>query len=178
MNFSRLINQKPYEKIIHRLHRHFITFVPALLLFLILTALPLGVFLLFGEHFLTWMEDPTIKPIIVLATSAYCLAILVFFYTYFTTFYLDMWIITNDRLVDIRQTNLFARTIAEVDLCQVQDVTSEVNGFFHTLFNYGDVFLQTAGAVPKFVLYDVRDPHGLRSEILNLAAEDKKFHTK
>jgi len=79
-------------------------------------------------------------------------------------------------LVDVRQISLFARTIAEVDLFQIQDVSSEVHGIFHSVFNYGDVYLQTAGPVPKFVLYNVPNPDKLRQAILELASEDKKFH--
>ena len=37
-----------------------------------------------------------------------------------------MWIITNDRILDIEQHGLFARTVSELRLHRVQDVTAEI----------------------------------------------------
>ena len=79
-------------------------------------------------------------------------------------------------MVDIDQITLFARKIAEVDLYQIQDASSEVKGFWGTLFNYGHVNIQTAGSIPKFSMENVPRPHQLRRTILDLAAEDKKYH--
>jgi hypothetical protein len=78
----------------------------------------------------------------------------------------------------MEQKSLFHRTISEVDLYQIQDATSEVHGLLPSLFNYGDIVLQTAGPVPKFYFRNVANPNGLREQILRLAAEDKKFHEK
>lgn len=126
--------------------------------------------------FPTLLEGPISYPLLILLGSVYYLSLGLFFYSYFVDFYLDMWIITNDRLVDIEQTGLFARTVAEVDLYQIQDVSSDIRGFFPTLFNYGTLSLQTAGSIPKFIFYNIPRPHKLREEILALASEDKKYH--
>jgi hypothetical protein len=87
-----------------------------------------------------------------------------------------MWIITNDRLIDVRQISLFAKSIAELDLYQIQDATSEVKGFFATIFKYGNVTLQTAGSVPKFIIYNTPNPDKIRELLLDLSAEDKRYH--
>jgi membrane protein YdbS with pleckstrin-like domain len=108
--------------------------------------------------------------------SIYLLSVAIFFYSSFVIFYLDMLVITNDRLLDIEQKNLFARSISEADLYQIQDVSSEVVGVFASLFNYGNLTIQTAGAVLKFSVSNVHDPDGLRQEILELAEADRKFH--
>ena len=176
MTIDALIHRKDYEKIQYFLHRHYITFVPILILLVLLLIVPIATIFLGGEYTSSWFASSTIYPLIVLFVSIYYLSLILFFYSYFVTFYLDVWIITNDRLVDIRQESLFSRTIAEVDLYQIEDVSSEVKGLFPSLFNYGNVYLQTAGPVPKFVLYNVPDPHGLRQAILSLASEDKKYH--
>ncbi|MFA6486074.1 MAG: PH domain-containing protein [Candidatus Magasanikbacteria bacterium] len=178
MTIGELIKQKTYERIAFFLHRHLVTFIPVIALFLILLVAPLAVGFLLKNFFLPWWENPLFQPLLVLFGSIYFLSIFLFFYSYFVTFYLDVWIVTNDRLVDIRQMSLFSRTVAEVDLFQIQDATSEVKGFWASLFNYGNIYLQTAGPVPRFVLYNVTNPNYLRERILDLAAEDKKFHSK
>jgi len=117
-----------------------------------------------------------IYPLAVMALSVYLLFVIVLFYSFFIDFYLDEMIITNDRLIDIEQNGLLARTIAETDLYLIQDVTSEIKGLFASIFKYGRVVIQTAGATPKFIVVDIPDPNGLRRLLLDLASEDKKFH--
>ena len=78
--------------------------------------------------------------------------------------------------MDVEQKNLFARTISEVDLYRIQDVTSEVKGFVAHFFNYGDLTIQTAGAQEKFFVRNIPNPHGLRQKLLDLADADRKYH--
>lgn len=178
MDLSRFIKQKSYEKIIHRTRRHPITFVPNILFYILLVLLPLAVAFVLRSQFSIWLEHTGVYVAVVLLGSAYFIGIILFLFSNFIDFYLDSHIVTNDRLIDVEQNGLFGRTIAEVDLYQIQDVTSEVNGFFATLFKFGDVIVQTAGTIPKFIVHNVRDPHHLRQELLYLADEDRKFHNK
>ncbi len=178
MDTGKLIKIKSYEKILRVVRRHFITFTPALLLLGLLLVLPLGLYWIFTDSLSAWMRSPIGEPLLILFTGMYYLSIFLFFYAYFIDFYLDMFIITNDRLIDVEQSGSFARTIAEVDLYQIQDASSEIKGIFQTLFNYGRLQIQTAGALPKFVVHNVPDPHNMRQMILELSAEDKKFHNK
>jgi len=158
--------------------RHPVTFVPYFLLFVFMVSLPVIGYILFPDSIEDLLTGPISMPLIIMSAAAYYLSVLLFFYSFFVEFYLDCWIITNDRLFDIRQISLFARTIAEVDLYQIQDVSSEVKGIFPTIFNYGNVYLQTAGTVPKFILSDVPNPDHLRQLIIELSSKDKQFHNK
>ncbi len=176
MGVDVVVKIKSYEKVIYVLRRHGITFFPYILVFGALLLIPFAVYWLFSAAFVTTVQDPANFPIMIIAASAYYLSIFLFFYSFFVEFYLDAWIVTNDRLVDIRQISLFSRTVAEVDLYQIQDVSSEVHGFFPTLFNYGNIYLQTAGPVPKFIIHNVHRPDKLRQAIIELSSEDKKFH--
>lgn len=179
MALESLIQQKPYEKIKFVIRKHPVTFVPAILLFLLLLAAPLGIYWLIINSTLAFLlNDTGYYIVLVLLSSAYYLSAILFFYTYFVTFYLDLWIVTNDRLVDMEQRSLFSRTMTEVDLYQIQDATSEVKGIFPSLFNYGNIIIQTAGPLNKFVFRKVSNPHPLRQTIMDLAATDKKFHEK
>lgn len=176
MGLASVVKIKSYEKVVYVLRRHGITFFPYLTIFIVLLLIPIAVNALLVSAFVSIMQNPNTYPLMVIAGSAYYVSVLLFFYSFFVEFYLDAWIITNDRLVDIHQISLFARTVAEVDLYQIQDVTSEVKGFFPTIFNYGNIYLQTAGPIPKFVIYNVHRPDKLREAIIELSSEDKKFH--
>ncbi|MBI5729165.1 MAG: PH domain-containing protein [Candidatus Magasanikbacteria bacterium] len=176
MVFTAFIHQKPYEHIVYKVRHHLITLVPAILGFLVLLAIPAVLYLLIVRLFPSLLLGTFSYPLLVLAGSIYCLSIILFFYTYFVSFYLDLLIVTNDRLLHIEQQGLFARTISEVDLYKIQDITSEINGIFPSVFNYGNLLIQTAGALEKFMISSVPHPEMLRQAILDLAEADRKFH--
>jgi hypothetical protein len=176
MPINKLIHTKDYEKVITQVRRHLITYVPTLFFFALLLLVPFGLYFLVQNLFPNLLTGSVSYPLLILSSSVYYLSVMLFFYTSFVEFYLDLHIVTNDRMVDINQITLFARKIAEVDLYQIQDVSSEVRGVFGTLFKYGNVDVQTAGSIPKFSMENVPNPHHLRRLILDLAAIDKRYH--
>jgi uncharacterized membrane protein YdbT with pleckstrin-like domain len=179
MTIAQMIRKKIYEEIVYRLRRHPFLFVKDIFLFLLLAIAPLIFYYLFSENFIGFLEKSTVRILLMLIGSIYYLAIWVFFYGQFVDYYLDNWIITNDRLISIEQKGLFMRSIAELDLYRIQDVKSEVKGIFGTIFNYGNLHVQTAGEEKElFILKNIPDPHNIREHLLDLAEEDRKYHTK
>ncbi len=176
MHYSNIIKQKPYEKIIYLLRRDTITFIPRILLLIILAGVGYGLYFLLKLLFPALFINNNSLAILILLGSIYALSIWLFFYTAFVNYFLDIWIVTNDRIIDIHQHGLFARTIAELDLFRVQDVTSETKGLFATVFDYGNVYIQTAGEKERFTFFNVPEPHKIREAIIQLADEDRKFH--
>lgn len=176
MGLKQLIKQKLYERIIAVVRQHFVSFIPVMLLLIIIAAMPFGVYFLLNNIVANLLTHPTYYPIMVLAASIYYLSICLFFYGYFASFYLNIIIITNDRLVYINQKTIFSRVITEIDLYQIQDITSDVSGFFPSVFGYGNLSIQTAGPIPRIIMPHVPDPNNLRQQLLDLANEDKKIH--
>ena len=176
MRVAHLIKQKPYEKIKYVLHRHPITFIPKIALFLVLSVIPLAVYGMIDNLFPTLFQKNAVYAIAVLTGSAYYLSILLFFYMQFIVFYLDMWVVTNDRIIDVEQLGLFSRTISELDLFRIQDVTTDVHGIFPTFFKYGTVTIKTASNNIHIVFHDVKKPNTLREELIQLSHEDRKYH--
>lgn len=84
-----------------------------------------------------------------------------------TNFYLDVLVITNDRVVDIQQVSLFARNIAELQMASLQDMRVDVIGLLPTMLHFGNLQLQTAGSTREFMIKDI--PHPL--EVKNIIAE-------
>lgn len=83
-------------------------------------------------------------------------------------YYLDMWIITDKRIIDIEQRGLFSRETAEVPVSNVQDVTLDVHGILRTIFKFGTIKLQTAG-MREFFIKDVPHLHRIKDEVLKYA---------
>ncbi|KND51736.1 MAG: hypothetical protein ABA06_00550 [Parcubacteria bacterium C7867-001] len=98
------------------------------------------------------------------------------FFSAFTRFFLNQWVITSTRIVDIEQTGYFRREVSSVPLARVQDVTTNITGFFHTIFGFGTVEVQSAGAEEKFVMTGLERPTHIRDTIMREIAEYNKAH--
>lgn len=85
----------------------------------------------------------------------------------FTKYYLDVWIITTQRIIDVHQLGFFRRTVTSFLLSRVQDVTTSVHGFLPTVFHFGTLRVETAGdASENFAMDGIPRPEDLRNLIL------------
>lgn len=117
-------------------------------------------------------ELPGNGTVLFLFLYAAWLLLVVIVVTYlWTDYYLDVWIVTNRRVIDIEQRGLFSREIATMQLSKIQDITTEVNGFLATLIGFGDVHVQTAGLEREFVIRGVANPNKTREMIESALAQ-------
>ncbi len=174
---KKFIAQKSYEKIIYFLRRDAIVFILQALFFVFLLIIPVGFYFFLQASFPSVFENTVLYPLMVLLGSVYFLTVWTMFFTSFIDYYLDFWIVTNDRIINVEQ-HIFSRTISELDLYKIQDVTGESKGFLQTMFNYGNVYVQTAGATERFNFEEVPMPREVAGKIIALAEEDRKYHIK
>ncbi|MFH0956113.1 MAG: PH domain-containing protein [Candidatus Falkowbacteria bacterium] len=172
----RLPGGMPGEKIIKIIRKDLFVLLGKFILVVVLTGLPALVGFMMLKLFPNLLEGEISYPLIVLATSGYILFIWLFLFFSFIDYYLDVWLITNERIIDIRQEGFFSRTIAELKLFQIQDVTSELKGFSKFVFRYGDIYVQTAGEVQRFVFKQIPHPEEVRDIIIKLVEESKKHN--
>jgi hypothetical protein len=50
----------------------------------------------------------------------------------------------------------------------VQDITSDIKGFFPTMLHYGDVYIQSAGEKERFIFEQVGQPDHVVRMILQM----------
>ncbi len=174
---KKFITQKSYEKIVYFLRRDVIVFLKEMILFIFLLFLPFVAYIFLQTSFPSLLESSLAYPLLVILASTYFLTVWLIFFTAFIDYYLDFWVITNDRIINVEQ-HLFSRVISELDLYKIQDVTAEIKGPLPTMFNYGNVYVQTAGAVERFILEEIPHPHKVSKKIMELAEEDRKYHLK
>jgi len=84
----------------------------------------------------------------------------------FTRYYLNLWILTDRRIVEIIQHTYFHREVSSVLLNRVQDVTTEVRGALFSLLNIGNIHVQSAGTIDEFHMNGIGGPEALRDIIL------------
>lgn len=166
----------PGEKIIKIIRKDIFVLFSKMILIFVLAVLPAVVGAIMIRTYPNLLNGEIFYPLMVLAASGYVLFIWLFGFFSFIDYYLDVWIITNERIIDVRQEGFFSRVVSELKLYQIQDVTSELHGVFKFVFCYGDVFVQTAGETQRFVFRQIPDPEKIRDIIIKLAEENKKIH--
>jgi len=84
-----------------------------------------------------------------------------------TNYYLDLWMITDKRIVSVDQTGLFSRKVTVLPFGSVQDVTVEQHGIIQTFLNFGTVKVQTAGPTAEnMTIVGVAKPAAVRDKII------------
>jgi len=178
LHLDQLPNQKPGEHVVLFLRRQWFAWASIIVAFVFMTSVPAGIALFFWDRVSVWLQYPFAGPLIMIGASVYVLSLWLFSFLEFTDFYLDTWIITNDRIINIEQFGLFNRKASELHMGAVQDVTSEVAGIVGTFFDFGDVLVQTAAEHTQFVFKDVEHPEKVKETIIRLVEEYKAAHAK
>lgn len=166
-----LADALPGEKVITVIHRDAFIAVKRVLSFALLLALPIALIAMINNLFPALSERIWAWPALLLALSAYLFFIWLLFFFSLIDYILDVWIITDKRIIDIRQNGFFSRTISEMHLSRVQDVSSETHGFFPTFLKYGNVIVQTAGEHNKLFFEEVNHPEHIRDILMKIVSE-------
>ncbi len=110
-------------------------------------------------------------------TSVWLLLIWIILFTIWTNYYLDVWIVTDKRIVNVNQVRLFKRDTSTLRIERVQDIKVETHGIFATLLRFGNLQVQTAGPEASFYLIEgISRPSDVRNMILayvDIATEHK-----
>jgi len=83
-----------------------------------------------------------------------------------TMYTLDVWIVTDRRIIDSKQHGFFNRTISELHLSRIQDISVNTKGVIPTLLHFGDLQIQTAGTEEKFNFLQIPNPEKVKDEIM------------
>ncbi|MDP3727639.1 MAG: PH domain-containing protein [bacterium] len=145
----------PSETILLTMRRHWIVFAGPTVLFTVLLLVP-PVLLLAGRAALPIFTAPAVEAVADFFLALYLAGLLTYLLVAWLGYYLDVWIITSERVIDIEQKTLFHREISEISLDRVQNVTIEVPGFTATILKFGNMKIQTAGA-GEFAILEVTD---------------------
>lgn len=92
-------------------------------------------------------------------------------FTMITKFFLTLWVITSHRIVDITQYRYFDRRVSSFLLSRIQDITTNVEGFFPTMIGYGSLNVETAGRDEKFCMNGIAHPEEIRDLLMREIAD-------
>lgn len=90
------------------------------------------------------------------------------FFASWSDHWLDAWIVTTERVIDIEQHGFFRREVSSFPLHKIQDVTYTVSGIIPTWLQYGDVRMQTASISEDFIMRQVGFPQDVKELLIQL----------
>ncbi len=162
----RFETQEEGENIVLLLRMHWVTNIPWIFLSIIFLLVPLVLSSFPIISFLPWRFQ-------IMSLIIWYLLVTAFIFERFLVWFFNVYIITDQRIVDVDFYNLLYKEVSDAQLEKIQDVTYKMGGVVRILFDFGDVFIQTAGTEPNFDFLAVANPSRVVS-VLEKLRERKK----
>jgi hypothetical protein len=152
---------QPEEKVLKLCHRHWLYLYPPLVLILIEAVAPVVVLAVVLSS--TGGLEGTGSKIFGALTALWFVFWGVRAFLAWYKYANDIWVITDQRIVDSLKTSPFSLKLSTADLVSVQDMTVDQKGILQTMLNYGDVVCQTAADLQEFRLVGIPGPRELQA---------------
>ena len=171
------LNLHEDEKILFVIRHHWSGFLGSIGIFSAMAIFPL--LIIYVGNLTLANQAEQYLSIIVTALAGFYLFLLTFIFGSWLDFYYDVIFITNRRMLNVSQKGLLAREISELNLRQVQNVSTQMDGVLRSYFNYGTLIVETAGEGTSegrgghglqgyFSISDIPDPNRIARAILEL----------
>ncbi len=143
-------NQGKEEKVILMLRAHPITQISWVINVLILFILQIVANLVFGG-LLSPMSSFALNLFLIVFILSYgWINVLVYLF--------NVGIVTNLKILDVDFSAVIYKEVTEAKLEKIEDVTAKTSGYFASIFNFGGVFIQTAGTEANIEFLKVPRP--------------------
>lgn len=168
---------EPGEHVVKEVRKHWFLFLAGLLPFAILMVIPfalpkiLPIIPAFARY-VSFFEYHA--PLSRAALGIWLLILWTGAWSAFTRYFLNAWVLTNQRIVDIKQRRYFSREVSSLFLPRVQDVTTEVVGVIPSLIGFGTIKVQSAGEDIEFIMHGIPRPEQMRDLILKYVSTEPK----
>jgi len=143
--------KKPKERILLILRAHPITNLGWLLSGTVLILLPL----VFGNYLASANLKPNQELFI---TLFYYGLIFAYLLNKFYFWYFAIGVVTNRKIIDVDVNNLLNSNTTATTVAKVEEVEKRSLGIAASIFNYGDVYIQTAGETPNVEFLKIPEP--------------------
>jgi uncharacterized membrane protein YdbT with pleckstrin-like domain len=165
--------QKTDEQVLLVLHRHWFDILSQFFIIFVMAFILIGSFfylpILFSD-----IAHGQYATLFIFLENLFFMFIWMTFFLVWVDYYFDVWIVTDQRIVNIEQKGLFSREVSELELEKIQDITTSVNGIISTFLNFGDLQVQTAAEQERFLFHNIPDPYEVKNIIMNLHKNNEK----
>lgn len=174
-NMNREFELEPGEVVVLQVRKHWFIFLAELLPYAIVAVIPFALRNLLPlapplAPYAAFLDSST--PLLRAILGVWLLVTWTAAWSTFTKYFLNAWILTNQRIVDIKQRRYFSREVSSLFLSRVQDVTTDVTGVVSSVLGIGDINVQSAGATERFYMHGIPNPEHMRDLILRYVPEE------
>lgn len=148
--------QRPEESVASIIKNHpFVLLKPGLIAILILS-IPAVALIFFGATIVF-----TIAAFICVPIAIYSFSIKYF------EFASSVLLVTNQRIIYLKQKGFIRRDVIETNFEKIQDVATGIHGLVQTMLDFGDVKIRTAGAGQgnEIIVKNIAHPYQVQQEI-------------
>jgi len=163
----RFETQEPEEEILIILRAHWLTNIPWVLISLILFFAPAVL------RFFPLLSSFPVRFQLMFVVVWY-LILLMYVFERFLSWFFNLSIITDERIIDIDFLNLTTKKVADCDIDKIQDVAYTNAGAIGTIFNFGNVQIQTAAELLEFIFENVPNPAKVADILQRMRTEEKQ----
>ncbi|MCL4360404.1 PH domain-containing protein [Patescibacteria group bacterium] len=158
--------QEAQETVVLFLRQHVVVNIPWILIALLLLIAPV---ILLPVLF-RFVHLPIVLPggFVLIGTMFWYLAAFGFILASFLHWFFNIYIVTDERIVDIDFYYLLFKRFSEAELTKIQDISFTTGGIAATVFNYGNILVETAGELPNIEFEAVPQPEKIVATIRSL----------
>jgi len=166
---------EPGEHVVLEVRKHWFLFLAELLPYAIMAVAPFALPGIFSyapplAPYAAFLDFST--PLARAALGVWLLVVWTGAWGAFTKYFLNAWVLTSQRIVNIKQHRFFSRSVSSLFLSRIQDVTTDVHGILSSLLGIGTIKAQTAAEDVQFVMAGIPRPEMMRDLILKYVPED------
>jgi len=149
-----MITLQADEKVLMEVRKHWLMIVIHAVILFALALIPLLVLPLI----LFYIFPTVVASIYFFVSATWLLFVWVMFFVMWTNYYLDVFVITNKRFIDMEQIVLFTHDEVTVPMENIEDIKIEVKGILANILKFGDLQIQTAGATKETIAKHIMRP--------------------
>lgn len=162
MNIAKIVSLNENEKVLKIIRRYWLVYLFSILITFILIAVPF----LFIVPLFQWGKFGVVLFLLFICVG------LVYGLRVFLSWYLNVFVITNKRIIDVDQKGFLNRAVWDTELNRVQDVTYSQKGLFQTLFHYGNLQIFPSGqTTTKIEIINISKPQKVQELIRSFQEE-------
>jgi membrane protein YdbS with pleckstrin-like domain len=165
------------ETIYVYLRRHWWIFLKKFLALVLLILLPIVIKIVIVTINPYFFSDNSLLVLANLSLLIYYLFIWVIFFNQWVNYYFDIWVVTDQQIIDAQQNGLFNHRIIHLPIDQVRNISASSKGFLPTLLNYGKVLINTADEAKGAAFLDIPDPFKVADQINDIVQKVRAKET-
>ena len=167
------IHLLPDEKIVLKLRKHWIILLRDTIGTILLAFFPLILLAIVQIMMPQFESFPGYLAFMSFASILWLLLVWLALAVIWTDYYLDLWIVTDKRIISVDQISLFNRKVTTLSHERIQEIIVKEENFVQAFFKYGTLDIETASPTDgDATMEGIPQPEHVRAMIL--AQSEKK----